>query len=60
MPGQADGARARVNITVSDSAAAPLVGLAGTTSAVPMALIILGAAALSLTVMLTLARAPSA
>ena len=40
--------------------AAPLVGLAGTTSAVPMALIILGAAALSLTVMLTLARARSA
>ncbi|MFV2020104.1 multidrug effflux MFS transporter [Micromonospora sp. LOL_023] len=36
--------------------AAPLVGLAGATSALPMALIILGAAGSSLTVVLTLAR----
>ncbi|MFY1632547.1 multidrug effflux MFS transporter [Solwaraspora sp. WMMB335] len=38
------------------SLAAPLVGLAGTTSAVPMALVIVAAATLSLTAVLTLAR----
>lgn len=44
--------------SVVGAAAAPLVGLGGEGSAVPMAVVITGAAAASLAVVLTLARAP--